>query len=165
MSRNVLKIFPEVFASSETPMKCPRYLVLYWCQHWMKSDLDCFRLGKFKPQLTRPRPILVKLQWTIDAAPILANHSQLSSPLLIKPDLSPAEREIESILLKVRWSLIQKGYLRKSIKMNSQRFCIYVNVQLFGKVFNSQFQQLTSVQAIPENSSSVQSQQAFLTSL
>jgi len=124
--------------------------------------LDCFRLGKFKSQLTRPRPILVKLQRAIDAATILANRSQLSSPLLIKPDLSPAEREIESILLKVRWSLIQKGHLRKSIKINSQRCCIYVNNQLFGKVVNSQFQQLASVQPIPESSSSVQSQQASI---
>ena len=81
--------------------------------------LDCFRSGKFKRQLTRPRPILVKLQRAIDAATILANRSQLSSPLLNKPDLSPAEREIESILLKVRWSLIQKPHLRKSIKINS----------------------------------------------
>ena len=124
--------------------------------------LDCFRLGKFKPQLSWPRPILVKLQRAIDAATILANRSQLLSPLLIKPDLSPAEREIESILLKVRWSLIQKGHLRKSIKINSQRCCIYVNNQLFGKVVNSQFQQLTSVQPIPENSSSDQSQQASI---
>jgi len=98
--------------------------------------LDCFRLGKFKLQQTQPRPILVKLQRAIDAATILANRSQLSSPLLIKPDLSPAEREIESILLKVRWSLIQKGHLRKSIKINSQCCCIYVNNQLFGKVVN-----------------------------
>ena len=65
-------------------------------------------------------------------------------------------------MLKVRWSLIQKGHLRKSIKINSQRCCIYVNNQLFGKVVNSQFQQLTSVQPILENPSSVQSQQASI---
>jgi len=102
--------------------------------------LDCFRLGKFKPQQSRPRPILVKLLRAIDAATILANRSSLASPILIKPDLSPAERAVESILLKERWSLIQNGHPRKSIKLNSQRGCIYLNNQLYGKVINSQFQ-------------------------
>ena len=46
--------------------------------------LDCFRLGKFKPQ---PSPILVKLHHAIDAATILSNQSQLSSPILIFPQL------------------------------------------------------------------------------
>jgi len=124
--------------------------------------LDCFRLGKFKPQQSRPRPILVKLHRAIDAATILANRSQLSPPMSIKPDLSPAEREIESILLTVRWSLIQKGHLRKSIKINSQRSCIYVNNQLYGKVANSQFQLLASEQSVSNSTqiaSTVHSQQ------
>ena len=89
--------------------------------------LDCFRLGKHKPQQTRPRPILVKLHYATDAATILANRSHLSSPLLIKPDLSPVECAVESILLKVRWSLIKKGHQCKAIKINSQHSCIYVN--------------------------------------
>jgi len=53
--------------------------------------LDCFRLGKFKSQQTRPRPILVKLHRAIDAASILANRSSVASPVFIKPDLSPTE--------------------------------------------------------------------------
>ena len=74
----------------------------------MKSTqiLDCYHLGQFKVQHARPRPILVKLQRTIDANGILANRSSVSSPFLIKPDMSPVEHANESILLKERWSLI-----------------------------------------------------------
>jgi len=96
--------------------------------------LDCFRLGKFKPQQTRPRPILIKLNHAIDAASVLANHSSLKSPIFIKPDLSPTECVIESILLKERWSLIENGYSRKSIKLSSQCGYIYLNNKLFGSV-------------------------------
>jgi len=62
-------------------------------------------------------------------------------------------------LLKVRWSLIQKGHQRKSIRINSQRSCIYVNNQMYGKVVDSQFQQLTSAPAtsiLTQNAISVQ---------
>ena len=116
--------------------------------------LDCFRLGKFKPQQTRPRPILVKLHRAIDAVTIFANRSALKPPIFIKSDLSPAERATESILLKERWSLIQKGHSRKSIKLNSQRGCLFLNNQLYGKVINSQFQH--SVQSVvPSTSTSL----------
>ena len=113
--------------------------------------LDCFRLGKFKPQQTRPRPILVKLNRAIDATSVLANRSSLKPPLFIKPDLSPAERATESILLKERWSLIQLGHSRKSIKINSQRGCIYLNNKMHGSVINSQFQ--CSIQSSPSSTS------------
>ena len=62
--------------------------------------LDCYRLGKYNPHKSKPRPILVKLQRAIDASSILANRGLLSSPIFIKSDMSPAELEIESILLK-----------------------------------------------------------------
>jgi len=98
-----------------------------------------------------PDQILVKLHRAIDAATILANQSSLKSPLFITPDLSPAERAIESILLKERWSPIQDGYSRKLIELNSQRSCIYVNNQLYGKVINSQLQR--STQSFPLSTS------------
>ena len=62
--------------------------------------LDCYRLGKYNPQKSKPRPIPVKLQRAIDASSILANRGQLSSPISIKPDISPAELEIEFFLKK-----------------------------------------------------------------
>ena len=101
--------------------------------------LDCYRLGKYNPQKSKPRPILVKLQRAIDASSILANKGSLSAPIFIKPDKSLAELEIESILLKERWNLIQAGHQRKSIRINSRTSRIYLNNQVFGKVENSKF--------------------------
>jgi len=74
--------------------------------------LDCFCLGKFQ---SKPRPILIKLQRMMDANIILANRASLSPPHLLKPDMFPEDRAIESILLKEQWSLIQSGHNRKQI--------------------------------------------------
>ena len=101
--------------------------------------LDCYRLGKYNPQKSKPRPILVKLQRAIDVSSILANKGSLSAPISIQPDKSPAELQIESILLKERWNLIQAGHQRKSIRINSRTSRIYLNNQVFGKVENSKF--------------------------
>ena len=89
--------------------------------------LNCYHLGKYNPQKSKPRPILVKLQRAIDVSSILANRGQLSSPISIKPDMSLAELEIESTLLKERWSLIQAGHQHKSIRINSWTKTIYLN--------------------------------------
>ena len=62
--------------------------------------LECYRLGKYKLIQPRPRPILVKLQRAIDILSILANRTVLKSPVFIRPDLSPSEQKVESILLK-----------------------------------------------------------------
>ena len=84
--------------------------------------LDCYRLGKYKLPQSRPRPILVKLQHAIDASSILANRASLKSPVFIKPDLAPTDQNIESMLLKERWTLIQAGHDQKSIKINSKNW-------------------------------------------
>ena len=83
--------------------------------------LDYFRLGKFKPNQSRPRPILLKLQRIMDANIILANKTSLRTPLMVKPDMSLEERAIESVLLKERWSLIQSGHNRKQIKISKNQ--------------------------------------------
>ena len=106
------------------------------------SIMDCYRLGKCKAQQPRPRPLLVKLRRTLDANTILANKGSLSSPLIIKPDLSPEERAREAVLLKERWSLLQQGYERKMIKIRNNS--IFVNNQLFGQYKNSVFQRCTN---------------------
>ena len=94
--------------------------------------LDCYCLGQFKVQQSRPRPILVKLQRTIDANAILANRSSISSSFLIKPGMSPVECANEPILLKEHWSLIQTGYNSKQIKLSST--CIYIDGQIYGEI-------------------------------
>ena len=68
---------------------------------------------------------------------ILSKKGLLSRPHSIKPDMSREQRLLESILMKVRWGLIQSGVARKSIKI-----CItylFVN-KLHGQVINSKFQ-------------------------
>ena len=41
-----------------------------------QSVRDCFRLGKFRTQSTRPRPILVKLNRAVDVTTVLSNRAQ-----------------------------------------------------------------------------------------
>ena len=98
---------------------------------------DCHRLGHYKRDHSRPRPILAKLNRVLDVANILSNNSSYPSTISIKPDLSPEERSCESKLLAERWHLIQSGVDRKSIKI--RRPSIYVNGKLHGKVRNSVF--------------------------
>ena len=73
------------------------------------SVRDCRRLGKFNESLNRPRPVLVTLNSTAEVNNVLYNRRQLTSPVYIKPDLSPAERKIQSLLLKERHKLLDSG--------------------------------------------------------
>jgi len=107
---------------------------------------DCFRLGKFKTNQPRPRPVLIKLKRIMDASAILANKKSLSSSLAIKPDMSPEERKIESALLKECWSLIQGGLDRKHIRLANNR--IFVNGQLHGEMVNSVFKRYSSTVSV-----------------
>ena len=71
-----------------------------------KSIKDFHRLGRYKEKQGRPRPILVKFLSALDANAILSNRSNVSSPIVIKPDMSKEERDTESILLRERWKLL-----------------------------------------------------------
>ena len=71
------------------------------------SIRDTFRLGKFSTyHHNRPTPLLVKFVRAADASSVLSKRSLLSNPIVIKPDLTPEERQRGSILLKERWTLI-----------------------------------------------------------
>ena len=104
------------------------------------SISDCFRLGKFDPKHHQPRPLLVSLICSANVQTILANHSKLSKPIVIKPHMSPKERFNESLLLKVRWKLIRQGVERKSNKgtwcknLRQQQPC-RTNIQLTFCIF------------------------------
>ena len=102
------------------------------------SIQDFHRLGKFKPNNTRPRPLLVKFLRTVEASLVLSKKVSLaSSQVSIKRDLSHEERNIENALLKERRSLIDSGIERKFIKICGNS--IYVKDKLHGLVQNSQF--------------------------
>ena len=98
---------------------------------------DIHRLGKFSADNNRPRPILVKFLRTLDASTVLFNRSKTKKPILIKPDMTPEERKIESILLHERWNLIQQGIDRKAIKLRNGQ--ILINNRLHGIVTDFKF--------------------------
>ena len=95
---------------------------------------DCIRLGKYVPNSSRPRPILVKFNSTIHAANLFSRKSFCPNGIFIKHDLSPVERQIESTLLKERWQLLQSGVDRKSIKIRGSN--IFVSGKLHARVTN-----------------------------
>ena len=101
------------------------------------SIKDCYRLGKFIPSRSKPRPILVKFLRSLDTLLILTNKKLLSPPIYIKPDMTPEEKAKESILLKERKALIEQGYERKSIRMYKN--CLYLNDRLYGQCNESGF--------------------------
>lgn len=101
------------------------------------SIKDCYRLGKFNPTRSKPRPIMVKFLRSLDTSSILANKKLLASPIYIKPDMTPEEKAIESILLKERKALIEQGHERRSIRMYKNS--LYLNNQLFGQCNESGF--------------------------
>ena len=98
---------------------------------------DYFRLGKYDSSRPRPRPLLVKFLRSADVNTLLQNRSKLTS-LSIKPDLTPEQRARESLLLKERWSLIQKGFDRKQIKIYNHS--VFVNNKLYCKLVDSKIE-------------------------
>ena len=103
------------------------------------SVIDCTRLGKFSED--RCRPTLVTMIRPNDVATILANRVKLSQMphISIKPDLSAAERKVESILLKERRKLISSGTPRSHIKLS--KGSLFVHNREYGKVVDSTFLQ------------------------
>lgn len=98
------------------------------------SIRDLHRLGKYQEQSRRPRPILVKFNRAIDVSILLSNTNTLPRGIRIKPDMNPEERQTESLLLKERWSLIQRNISRKVIKIRGNK--IFVNSMPHGEVIN-----------------------------
>ena len=86
---------------------------------------DCFRLGKFKENSTRPRSILIKFHRSLDAMSILSSKKSLPSGIVMKRDMTREERNIDSLLMQERWRLIQSGVPKSTIKINHST--IYVN--------------------------------------
>ena len=98
-----------------------------------QSVKDEFRLGKFSAENQKPQPLLVKFIRAADATSVLSKRGSLrSSPIFIKPNMSPTEKKSESMLLKERWSLIQSGVPRDAIKIHGSR--LFVSNKLHGQI-------------------------------
>ena len=98
---------------------------------------DCRRIGRYVPNKGQTRPILVSLSSTMDVANVLSRRRLLQRPISVRADLSPRDRETESILLHQRWKLIRSGLSRTSIKIKNSS--LLVNGSLYGKVSGSDF--------------------------
>ena len=96
---------------------------------------DLHHLGKFNATNPRPLALLVKILHTFDVKSILSNGSLAPKDIIIKPYLSREEKEIESVYLRTRWELAQKGTNKKCIKLKGSN--IYINSKLFGRINRS----------------------------
>lgn len=98
------------------------------------SMRDCQRLGPYKDQPSRPRPLLVKFNSSRDVLSVLSARSQFTatdgSHVYVKNDLTKEERHLESILLKERWSLLKDGVDRKCVRIKGRK--LYINSKLHG---------------------------------
>lgn len=115
-------LFNLVFSGvDECPKGTSRFPRIYYINHNNNiheySVRDCRRLGKYRDS-SSPRPILTIFNRASDVTSILSKRSKLSPPIVIKPDMSPAERCQEATLLKQRWLLIQSG-TNKKIKIRN----------------------------------------------
>lgn len=103
------------------------------------SIRDCIRLGKFNPD--KKRPVLVTLNRVCDVAAVLSNKHKLSTSnpgVNIRPDLSPNQRKVRSLLLKERFRLIQSGSAtRSSVRMNQDS--LFIDGNKYGSVSNGVF--------------------------
>ena len=109
------------------------------------SIKDCYRLGKYNPEVNRPRPVLVKFLRYADASSILNGKSKLTKPVFVKPDLTAEERVAESLLLKERRCLIEKGVARQFIKIRNQS--LFVLNKLHATIQNQQLQLMNTLSA------------------
>ena len=104
------------------------------------SIRDTIRLGRYRSTNPRPRPLLVKFNEAGDVMSILANRKNLSQSfphVLIKPDMTKEQRDIEHILLKERKALIASGKHRQDIKLKGNR--LFLLERLYGTANSQSF--------------------------
>ena len=105
------------------------------------SIRDCQRLGPYKDQPSRPRPLLVKFNSSRDVLSVLSARSQFTSTdgshVYVKNDLTKEGRHLESILLKERWSLLKDGVDRKYVRIKGHK--LYISSKLYGYATPSGF--------------------------
>ena len=99
------------------------------------SVRDCLRLGNYKKESSRPRPILLKLNRSFDVSNVLANRAETPQGITIKPDQTKEERQRESLLLGVRWKLLQMGTDKKDIKIRAST--VYLKGNKHAQVINN----------------------------
>ena len=97
------------------------------------SIRDTIRLGKYNPTSLRPRPILTRFNEVGDVMTILAkrrNLVEISPEVIIKPDMTKEQREVEWVLLKERKALIHNDTSKQDNRIRGN--CLYVGHRLIG---------------------------------
>ena len=106
------------------------------------SVCDCLRLGNYKKESSRPRPILLKLNHSFDVSNVLANRAETPQGITIKPDQAKEKRQRESLLLDVHWKLMQMGTDKKDIKIRAST--VYLKGNKHAQVVNNCLQYFNS---------------------
>ena len=106
------------------------------------SIRDCLRLGNYKKESSRPRPILLKLNRSFDVSNVLANRAETPQGITVKPDQTKEERQRESLLLGVRWKLMQMGTDKKDTKIRAST--VYLKGNKHTQVVNNCLQYFNS---------------------
>ena len=75
------------------------------------------RLRKYHEQSKQHHPLLVKFNQSSDVPVLLSKARSLPKNIRLKPDMSRADRLVESLLLKEGWPLIQNNVDRKVVKI------------------------------------------------
>ena len=97
---------------------------------------DCTRLVKFSKETNRP--IFVKISCSCHVLTILSQRSKLKNTgVFIKPEVSPKQLKIESILMKKRWEIVLSGITHDVIKIKGTS--LYVHNSKVGTVVNFEF--------------------------
>ena len=110
----------------------------------VSSIRDCTRLGKFSDD--RCRPILTKMTRTCDVSSILSQRNKLrGSGFLVKPDLSKEARQIDKLLMKFRWDLIQLGVKKGDIRIRGNS--LYVNNVKKGHIVDGKLIEDSSIES------------------
>ena len=106
------------------------------------SIRDCIRIGKYSPNGTRPRPLLVKFHRACDVSTILYELSQGGLPaelsgIAIKHHMTPSEVKSNSILLRKRLELSQEREDKQRLKIRGNK--LLQDSQLLGEVVDGEY--------------------------
>ena len=71
-----------------------------------QSIQDYLQLSKYKQTPSQPRPVLLKLNHSLDVTAVLTNRDQAPDGIIIKPDLILQERQHNSLLLGEQWKVM-----------------------------------------------------------
>ena len=93
----------------------------------VKSLVDCQRLGLFDPLSKKPYSILTRLARPIDIQCILSRRNNAMAHS-IRAYLSRLDKANNKLLLREKWSLIEKGTHRIDIKISQSTSFVNGNV-------------------------------------